>query len=358
MARLDSFLRIVAEQQASDLHLHAGNVPVVRHDGDLIDIPFRILTPQETSRFLREILTPEQWIRLEAEKQVDLIYSLPEGRFRANVFEQNRGLGAVFRFIPAKVPTLDELQLPPVLKKLTQLTSGLIVVTGPTGSGKTTTLAAMIQEINATSNRHVITIEEPVEFIHTPIQSLVTQREVGRHIESFAAGLRSALREAPDVLVVGEMRDAETVQLALSAAETGVLVFGTLHTSSAARAVDRILDAVPDEAREQTRASLSVLLRAVVAQHLVKRMNADGRVAAAEVLLHNHAVANLIRENKTHQLEGYVQTASFDGSGAQSLDHSLFQLVHDGMVALEEALAVADRPEALRLSLAPVLEDA
>jgi len=357
--RLDSFLRIVAEQQASDLHLHAGNVPIVRHDGDLLDVPFRILTPQETSRFLREILNDEQWTRLEHHKQIDVIYTVPEvGRFRANVFEQNQGLGAVFRFIPAHIPNLQELQLPPVLTRLTQLQSGLVVVTGPTGSGKTTTLAAMVHEINRGSSRHVITIEDPIEFVHAPIQSLVTQREVGRHVESFAAGLRSALREAPDVLVVGEMRDAETVQLALSAAETGVLVLGTLHTNSAAKAVDRMIDAVPDDAREQTRGLLSVLLRAVIAQHLVKRINADGRIAAAEILVQNYAVSNLIRENKTHQLPAYVLGASRETPGSQSLDQCLYQYVEDGIVAAEEALKVADDPQRLQTSLAALVQEA
>lgn len=358
MARLDSFLRIVAEQQGSDLHLHAGNVPVVRHDGDLLDVPFRILTPQETSRFLREILTDDQWARLEHDKQIDLIYTVPEvGRFRANVFEQNQGFGAAFRFIPAHIPTLQELQLPPVLAKLVQLASGLVIVTGPTGSGKTTTLAAMVNEINRSSSRHVLTIEDPIEFVHAPLQSLVTQREVGRHVESFAAGLRSALREAPDVLVVGEMRDAETVQLALAAAETGVLVLGTLHTNSAAKAVDRILDAVAEDSREQTRGLLSVLLRAVIAQHLVKRVNADGRIAAAEILVQNYAVSNLIRENKTHQLPAYVHASGRDGSGSQSLDQCLYQYVEDGIVAAEEALKVADDPGKLQEALGALAQE-
>jgi len=357
--RLDSFLRIVAEQQASDLHFHSGSVPVIRYDGELLDIPFRVLTADESARFIREVLTPDQWARLETERQLDFLYTLPGvGRFRGNAFFQNQGPGAVLRVIPDDLPTIDQLQLPPVLKKLTQLRNGLVVVTGPTGSGKTTTLAAMVHEINRTSQRHVITVEDPIEFVHAPVRSVITQREVGRHVESFAAGLRSALREAPDVLVVGEMRDPETVALALSASETGVLVFGTLHTNSAGKAVDRIVDASPVDTRDQVRGLLSVLLRAVIAQQLVKRMNADGRIAAAEVLLQSYAVSNMIREGKTHQIGGYLDTASFDGSGMQSLDHCLFQYVMAAIVSLEEALTVADRPDLLRERVAALPEDA
>ncbi len=358
MPRLDSFLRIVAEQQASDLHFHSGSVPVIRYDGELLDIPFRVLTAEEASRFIREVLSPEQWGRLETERQLDFLYTLPGvGRFRGNAFFHNRGPGAVLRVIPADVPTIDQLQLPPVLKRLTQLGNGMVIVTGPTGSGKTTTLAALVHEINRTSQRHVITVEDPIEFVHAPIRSVITQREVGRHVATFAAGLRSALREAPDVLVVGEMRDPETIALALSAAETGVLVFGTLHTNSAGKAVDRIVDASPEDTREQVRGLLSVLLRAVIAQQLVKRMNADGRIAAAEVLLQSYALSNMIREGKTHQIAGYLDTASFDGSGAQSLDYCLFQYVMEALVSLDDALAVADRPEPLRERIAALPEE-
>src|SRR5262245_57073261 len=208
MARLDSFLRIVAEQQASDLHFHSGSVPVIRHDGELLDVPFRTLSAAETQRFLWEILTDEQRQALGRDRQVDFLYRIPDvGRFRANVFTQSQGLGAVFRIIPAEAPSLASLGLPAVLKRLAGLQNGLVTVTGPTGSGKSTTLAAMVREINETQARHVITIEDPIEFVHEPIQSVITQREVGRHAGSFADALRSALRESPDVLVVGEMRD-------------------------------------------------------------------------------------------------------------------------------------------------------
>ncbi|HLA76468.1 MAG TPA: PilT/PilU family type 4a pilus ATPase [Vicinamibacteria bacterium] len=356
MARLDSFLRIVSDQRASDLHLHAGNVPVIRHDGELINLPFRVLSALETERFLHEILSAEQRAQLEAERQLDLMYVIPElGRFRANLFRKNGGLGAVFRIIPDHRPTLDEIGMPPVVKRLSDLGNGLVIVTGPTGSGKTTTLAAMVHEINLRSERHIITIEDPIEFVHEPVKSAITQREVGRHTESFAAGLRSALREAPDVLVIGEMRDQETVQLALSAAETGVLVLGTLHTNSAAKAIDRIIDAVPAEVREQTRGGLSVLLRAVIAQHLLRRASGDGRVVAPEILLVSHAVANLIRENKVHQIEAYLQTAS---DGSQSLDACLLRLVAEGRVTVAEALTVADYPDQLKRQVASLPEDA
>jgi twitching motility protein PilT len=349
MARLDTFLRLIAEQGASDLHFHAGNVPLIRHDGDLIPLPFRQLSELETSRFLLEILSEEQRAELAKEQELDLVYELPGvARFRANFFVQSHGLGAVFRAITGTIPTLDELGMPPIVRKLTQLQNGLVLVTGPTGSGKSTTLAAMIDEINRTSARHVISIEDPVEYVHTSRSGVVTQRQVGKHAESFANALRSALRESPDVLIVGEMRDPETIQLAVAAAETGVLVIGTLHTNSAAKAVDRILDVVSEEARDQVRSTLSVLLRGVLSQHLVKRADGDGRAAALEILLLNYAVANLIRENKVFQIDAYLDTASNDGTGAQSLDACLFRMIRDGHIVLEEALKVANQPDSLK----------
>jgi twitching motility protein PilT len=349
MARLDSFLRLVAEQRASDLHFHAGALPMIRHDGDLMALPFRILSELETRRFLFEILTPDQREVLAREQQVDFIYVLPEvGRFRANVFCQSRGLGAAFRVIRNQTPTLQELDFPPVLGRLASLQNGLVIITGPTGAGKSTTLAAMVHEINATRERHIITIEDPIEYVHEPIKSAITHREVGRHTHSFASGLRAALRESPDVLVIGEMRDLETVHLALQAAETGVLVLGTLHTNSAAGAVDRILDVIPEEARDQARGTLSLALRGVVAQRLCKRASGEGRVAVLEVLLQDHAVANLIRENKIHQLDAQIQSSAADGSGMQGFDQALLRLVEDGSLAAEDAVRIANYPEQLR----------
>jgi twitching motility protein PilT len=232
------------------------------------------------------------------------------------------------------------------------LQNGLVVVTGPTGAGKSTTLAAMVNEINSTRERHIITIEDPIEYVHEPLKSAITHREVGRHTETFSTGLRSALREAPDVLVIGEMRDLETVQLALQAAETGVLVLGTLHTNSAAGAVDRILDVIPEEARDQARGTLSLALRGVVAQRLCKRASGEGRVAVLEILLQNHGVANLIRENKVHQLDAQIQSSAADGSGMQGFDQALLNLVEDGSITEEDALRISNYPEVLRRQIA------
>ena len=347
MARVDSFLKLVAEQQASDLHFHAGGVPMIRHDGDLMPLPFRALTALEARRFIMEIATPEQQATLQREQQVDFVYALPDvGRFRASLFVQSRGIGAVFRVIRNHIPTLEELRLPPVLTRLVRFKNGLVIVTGPTGAGKSTTLAAMVREINTNQSRHIITIEDPVEYVHEPVRSAITHREVGTHTESFAAGLRSALRESPDVLVLGEMRDLETVQLALQAAETGVLVLGTLHTNSAAKAVDRILDVIPEESRDQVRGTLSLVLRAVVAQRLARLASGDSRIAVLEVLLNSWAVGNLIRENKVHQIEAQLRSGG-DGTGNQGFDTSLLQFVEQGLIAAEEALRLANHPESL-----------
>lgn len=353
MARIDSFLRLVAQQQASDLHFHAGNPPIIRHDGDLVPLPFRVLSEMEARRFLFELLTIEQRAQLERDQELDLVYVMEGiGRFRTNIFVQSQGIGAVFRIIPNRLPTMEELLLPPSVRKLTELQNGLVLVSGPTGSGKTTTLAAIVNQINKTSQRHVITVEDPIEFVHSPLQSIITQRQIGEHVSSFESALRSALRESPDVLVVGEMRDAETISLAMSAAETGVLVFGTLHTNSAAKALDRIVDAMPDETRDQVRSVLSVLLRGIICQQLCKRATGDGRIAVMEILLQNYAVANMMRENKLHQLDGYLQSASNDGSGTQSLDHCIARYVREGLVELEEALPVAVYPDQLKKLLA------
>ncbi len=346
MARLDSFLRLVVEQQASDLHFHSGNKPVIRHDNDMVHLPFRQLSETECRRFIMEILTPEQRAELDQGRDLDFIYPVKGcARFRANVFRQLNGLGAVFRVIPERMPTLDELMMPIAVKRLSHLGNGLALITGPTGCGKTTTLAALVNEINNTTQRHIITIEDPIEFIHKPIKSVITQRQVGLHTDTFASALRSALREAPDVIIVGEMRDIETISLALSAAETGVMVFGTLHTNTAPKAVNRIIDALPEENREQMRGVLSVLLRGVVSQRLVKRANGDGRIAALEVLLQNWAVSHMIRENKIHQVEGYLQSANTAKTGMQCLDSSIFNYIREGLITLEDGLKVAERPE-------------
>ncbi|MEZ4393981.1 MAG: type IV pilus twitching motility protein PilT [Polyangiales bacterium] len=358
MARIDSFLRLVVEQNASDLHFHTGNPPMVRFQGDLLVLPYRVLSPEDGKRFLYEILTPSQRETFERELELDFAYVVEDaGRFRVNVFMQTHGIGAVFRVIPDEVPSLESLNLPSVLRKLCAQQNGLVLLTGPTGCGKSTTLAAMIHEINATSRRHILTIEDPIEFVHPSLKSVVTQRQVGVHALSFAAAQRAALREAPDVMVIGEMRDYETVSLALSAAETGVLVFGTLHANSASKAVDRVLSVCPEDTRDAVRAVLSVLLRGVLAQHLVKRITGDGRVAAIEVLLQNYGVSNMIRENKVHQLESMLRGADAGASGMQSLDAALFSLVRGGLVSQDEALRFATQPEELRKRMPELTEE-
>jgi len=278
-------------------------------------------------------------------------------RVGSDTIVQTDSIGAAIRLIPMKIRSIVELGVPPKVADFAHLARGLVLVTGPTGSGKSTTLAAMVDEINKTSQRHVISIEDPIEFLHKPIKGAITQRQVGKHAESFSSALRSALRESPDVLVVGEMRDLETIQLAISAAETGVLVIGTLHSNSAPKAIDRIIDVIPEESRDQVRSTLSVLLRGVVSQHLAKHATGEGRVAVMEVLLQSYAVANLIRENKIFQIDGYLDSASNDGSGMQSLDASLFRLLKQGDITVEEAIKLANLPESLKRLAAEMQEE-
>ncbi|HUG54485.1 MAG TPA: PilT/PilU family type 4a pilus ATPase [Vicinamibacteria bacterium] len=353
MARIDSFFRLVVEQRASDLHLCAGYAPTVRLNGELVPLPFRALSDLEARRLILEILTDAQRHTVEADKDLDVVYDLEgQARFRGNVFFHKHGIGAVFRVIPRRIPLVEELDLPPAIRNFTRLTNGLVLVTGPTGSGKTTTLAALIHEINRFQQRHIITIEDPIEFIHVAVKSLVTHREVGSHAETFAGALRAALREAPDVIVVGELRDLESVSLALSAAETGVLVFATLHTNSAAKSIHRLIDLVPESSRDHMRGMISVLLRGVVAQRLCRRRGGEGRIAAIELLLHDYAVANMIREDKLHQLEAHLQSASPETSGMQSLDRCLLDYVRRRLVEPSEAIKAANYPEMLGSALA------
>jgi len=352
MARIDSFLRLVVEQGASDLHLCAGAPPTVRLNGDLVALPFRTLSNLEARRLILEILSDAQRTVVETEKDLDLVYELGDkARFRGSVFFHKHGLGVVFRVIPRRIPLIGDLDLPAAVRSFTRLANGLVLVTGPTGSGKTTTLAAILHEINRDYQRHIITIEDPIEFIHSPINSLVTHREVGTHAETFAGALRAALRESPDVLVVGELRDIETVTLALSAAETGVLVFATLHTSSAARSVHRLIDLVPESSRDHMRSMISVLLRGVLAQRLCRRRGGEGRVAAIEVLLQDFAVANMIREDKLHQLDAHLQSANPEATGMQSLDRCLLGYVKSHVIEREEAIRTANYPEILASAL-------
>jgi twitching motility protein PilT len=321
---------------------------VIRHLGDLVRLPYRVLGEEEAFRFLTEIMTEDQRRVFDETQEIDFAYLLVGvGRFRVNVFTQARGIGAVFRVIPAKLATMGELRLTRALWKLTELTNGLVLVTGPTGSGKTTTLAAMIDEINRTTARHIITIEDPIEYVHVPDKSAVTQRELGTHTESAASALRAALRESPDVIVVGELRDYETISLALAAAETGVLVLGTLHTNSAAKALDRLISACPEDAQSQIVSVVSFVLKGVVAQHLCKNATGDGRVAVVEVLLNSHAVSNLIREGKFFQIDTYLRSAEAS-SGMQHLDFAILGYIREGIITVDEGLAVANEPEILR----------
>jgi twitching motility protein PilT len=334
--RIDTFLELVVKQGGSDLHLIAGNPPRLRLHGELIPIKYRELTNHEISGLLAEIMTESTQTILESTGQVDFAYAIVGlSRFRAHVFRHINGLGVVLRTIPEVVKSLDDLHLPAVLRSFTIQQRGLVLVTGPTGSGKSTTLAAFVNELNASRNGHIITIEDPIEFTHPPKRCLVSQREVGFHTTSFVDALRSALREDPDVILVGEMRDVATISLALTAAETGVLVFGTLHTNSAAAAVDRIVNVYPATEQNRVRTMLSTSLIGVVAQQLVRRSDGRGRLAAVEILVNVPAIANMIREGKTEQIPNSIQSGGLQGM--QSLDSALRRLLDAELISAKDA---------------------
>jgi twitching motility protein PilT len=336
MARIDAFFKLMFDQGASDLHLVAGQQPIVRLQGDLERIKYDTFDNDDLRAMLYEI-APEHKIKIfEETGDVDFGYEIPGvARFRANFFMQKNGVGAVFRQIPTKVLTADELGLPPVLKKAGLLHKGLVLVTGPTGSGKSTTLAAIIDHANKSRKDHIITIEDPIEFVHQSQGCLVNHREVGTHTRSFAAALKGALREDPDVILVGEMRDLETIRLAIEASNTGHLVFGTLHTTSAAKTVDRVIEVFPAEEQAQIRNSLSTGLKVVVAQNLFKRVDKRGRVAALEVLVCTPAVSNLVREGKTHQIPSAIQTGR--KFGMQTLDDAIMEHLNAKRIGAEDA---------------------
>jgi twitching motility protein PilT len=343
MARLDAFFKVMAEQGASDMHLSVGAPPILRLRGTLKKADYPPLTAEVLRPMLYEVLTEKQIETFERTHDLDFGYSSPGiARFRANFFMKSTGIAAAFRIIPFKVRTLDELGAPGVFKAMCEYRNGLVLVTGPTGSGKSTTLAAMIHHINAESAEHILTLEDPLEFIHEPLKSMVSQREVGSHTESFASALRAALREDPDVVLVGEMRDLETIQLAITAAETGHLVFGTLHTNSAPKTVDRIIDVFPADRQSQVRTMLAESLRGVIAQQLLLRADGKGRVAAYEVLVGTQAVRSLIREQKTFQIASIIGTSRKEGM--QTLDQALLELVQKGTVSLEEAVKYHELP--------------
>ena len=336
MARIDSFFKLMGEQKASDLHLSTNNPPMLRINGELVRVDYPALRNDELKAMVYEI-APEGKIKIfEETSDIDFGYEVPGmARYRANFFQQKYGISAVFRLIPSNVLTVEELGLPPVLKKFPMLKKGLVLVTGPTGSGKSTTLAAMMDYANLHRHDHIITVEDPIEFVHRSQNCLVQHREVGVHTRSFAAALRGALREDPDILLVGEMRDHETIELALTAAATGHLVFGTLHTSSAAKAVDRIIDVFPTNQQNQIRATLAESLKGVIAQNLFKRIDKPGRVAALEILVVDMAIANLVREGKTHQIPGMIQVGKKKGN--QPLDDAIMEHLRHARISPEEA---------------------
>lgn len=341
MAKIDAFFKLMNEQGASDLHLVAGQPPALRIRGDIERVKYKVLDTDELKSMLYEI-APEDKVKVfEETGDVDFGYEIPGlARYRANFFMQKNGAAAVFREIPATILTAEQLGLPPVISKLALLPRGLIVVTGPTGSGKSTTLAAIIDVANRSRKDHIITVEDPVEFVHESKGCIVNHREVGLHTKSFSSALRGALREDPDIILVGEMRDLETISLAIEAASTGHLVFGTLHTSSAAKTVDRIIEVFPASEQSQIRSTLSDGLRAVIAQVLFKRIDKKGRCAALEILIANPAVRNLIREAKTYQIPSMIQTGK--KYGMQLLDDAIMDLYTKRWISAEESYAKAN----------------
>ncbi|NOI23114.1 type IV pilus twitching motility protein PilT [Vibrio mediterranei] len=331
---ITELLDFSVKHNASDLHLSAGVPPMVRIDGEVRKLGIPALEHSEVHKLVFDIMNDKQRSEYEEHLEIDFSFDVPDiGRFRVNAFNQSRGCSAVFRTIPSEVPTLAQIDAPDKFSEIASLERGLVLVTGPTGSGKSTTLAAMVDHINQHQNKHILTIEDPIEFVHQNKKCLVNQREVHRDTHSFKAALRSALREDPDIILVGELRDQETISLALTAAETGHLVFGTLHTSSAAKTIDRIIDVFPGQDKEMVRSMLSESLRAVIAQTLLKRVG-GGRIACHEVMLATPAIRNLIREDKVAQMYSIIQTGA--ASGMQTMEQHSKRLLSQGLVELEE----------------------
>lgn len=335
MAQLDKLFELMVREKASDLHLSAGSPPYLRIHGEMIKLDHPALTSEMVQSLIFEILTDKQKRLFIENWELDCSYQLQDfGRFRVNVFMQRKGMGGVFRTIPTIIKTTKELGLPDSLDSLIDTPRGLIVVTGPTGSGKSTTLASLIHSINMTRREHIITVEDPIEFVHEPQLCLINQREVSSHTKSFANALKASLREDPDIILVGEMRDLETIQLAITAAETGHLVFGTLHTNSAPKTIDRIIDVFPEGQQAQIRAMLAESLRGVVAQTLFKRIDQPGRIAAIEVLINTPAISNLIREGKTFQIPSAIQTGL--DKGMISFEKAVENLIKSGKISRED----------------------
>ena len=341
MAKIDAFFQLMHDQGASDLHLVTGQQPALRIRGDIERIKYNVLENDELKAMLYEIAPEHKVKQFEEAGDVDFAYEIPDlARYRANFFMQKYGVAAVFREVPTKIMTAQQLGLPPVVSRLASLPRGLVLVTGPTGSGKSTTLAAIIDEANRTRKDHIITIEDPIEFVHQSQGCLVNHREVGIHTKTFSAALRGALREDPDIILVGELRDLETIQMAIEAASTGHLVFGTLHTTSAAKTVDRIIEVFPADEQMQIRSTLADGLRAVIAQVLFKRIDKKARIPALEILIANSAVRNLIRESKTYQLPSMMQTGK--KYGMQLLDDAIMDLMNKGWISPDDAYSKAN----------------
>jgi len=347
LARIDAFLKLGTQQGCSDIHLAVGVPPMLRMHGDLIPIKFRELRDTELESYITEILTPNQSDHFLRGSDLDFSYVSAEGgRFRVNVYRKDTGIGATFRAIPSEVPSLDSLKLPPIVKKLCDYHQGMILVTGSTGTGKSTTLAAMIDLLNTNRKLNIISLEDPIEFVHRSKQSQVIQRELGSHIPSFAEGVRAAMREDPDVILVGELRDAATIRMAMTAAETGHLVLGTLHTTGAVKTIDRMIDALPAEEREQTKSFLSQSLLAVVTQVLCKTADGRGRKAICEVLVMTKAIAKLIMTDQSHQIPSQLQTGR--EFGMQMLDQALIAAVQAKEIDPDDAFIYATEKRALQ----------
>jgi len=336
MAYIDHFFRILIDSGGSDLHLAQGQPAKIRRHGEIHPITEEILTAEVMSYMLSEICSEARWQRFEETGDLDFAYEMDEeNRFRCNYLKQTNGYGAVFRIIPTKIKTLEQLGVPQVIKTFGEMRGGIVLVTGPTGSGKSTTLAALIDYINVNFSRHIVTIEEPIEFVHRNKKSIITQREVPEHATSFPAGLKAALREDADIVLVGEMRDLETISLALTAAETGLLVFGTLHTNNARKTVDRMIDVFPSDQQSQVRTMLAASIRGIVAQLLLKKADGGGRVAVNEILVANTAVSSIVREGATQKLQDVIVGGASEGM--QFMDDAIWKELVSGNVSPHEA---------------------
>ncbi len=341
MARIDAFLKLGLAQGCSDVHLAVGIPPMLRLHGDLMPIKFRDLADTELEAYVAEILSESQKQRFTQGLDLDFSYiSEDGGRFRVNVFRKETGVGATFRNIPSAIPSMDSLGLPAIVEKFCDLHQGMVLVTGSTGTGKSTTLASMIDHLNTTRSLNIISLEDPIEFVHASKRSQIIQRELGTHIPNFAEGVRAALREDPDVILVGELRDADTITMAMTAAETGHLVLGTLHTTSATKSIDRMIDALPADQREQTKSFLAHSLQGVITQNLIKTPDGQGRRAVLEVMVMNRAIAKLIATEQTHQIPAQLQTGK--NVGMQLMDQALLDAVSDKLIDADDAYRYAN----------------